>query len=58
MQPLADKAYLLGLRAAQREDDLSGIEWATVGLLSQAMTDKQAEVKRIAFRAAGACSND
>ena len=36
LEPLRSEAYALGLRAAERCDDLAGIRWATVGILSQA----------------------
>jgi hypothetical protein len=54
IDPLAAEAYLFGLRAAQRIDDVDGIRWATVGLLSQAWTAEEAEVKQVASRAAKA----
>jgi tetratricopeptide (TPR) repeat protein len=42
-QPLRHEAYALGLKEAQRCDDLAGIEWATVGILGQAWPkDEQA----------------
>ena len=36
IEPLRSEAYALGLRAAERCDDMAGIRWATVGILSQA----------------------
>ena len=58
LQPLEYKAYLLGLHAAKQENNLDGVRWATVGLLSQAWPKEQAEVKKVAFRAAGAALAD
>ncbi len=52
VQPLLYEAYLLGLRSAQRTDDLEGIQWATLGLLSQAWTADELEHKKIAMRVA------
>ena len=42
IEPLRREAYALGLRAAQRCDDLAGIQWATVGILSQAWPNDEA----------------
>jgi hypothetical protein len=36
LEPMRAEAYALGLRAAERSDDLAGVQWATVGILSQA----------------------
>ncbi|MBN1855255.1 MAG: hypothetical protein JW829_21160, partial [Pirellulales bacterium] len=54
IQPLAYEAYLLGLESAQRLNDVDGIRWATVGLLSQEWTKEQSDVQNRAFRAARA----
>ncbi len=48
IQPLRREAYALGLRSAQRSDDLSGIEWATVGVLSQAWPQNEAAIEKTA----------
>jgi hypothetical protein len=52
LDPLLTEAYLHGMRAAQRAGDLDGIRWGTVGILSQAWTAEEAEVKQVAFRVA------
>ena len=52
----ADRAepFVLGLRLAQRLNDLDGIQWATAGVLAQAWPDDQAETWRNAYRVATA----
>jgi hypothetical protein len=52
LEPLRGEAYAFGLRAAQRCGDLAGVEWATVGVLSQAWPTAQAEIERTALRVA------
>jgi hypothetical protein len=52
IQPLRREAYALGLRSAQRCDDLAGIQWATVGILSQAWPTREAEIEKTASRVA------
>jgi hypothetical protein len=54
IEPLRSEAYALGLRAAQRCDDLAGIRWATVGILSQAWPSEHAEIELSASRVARA----
>jgi hypothetical protein len=54
LEPLRGEAYVLGLRAAEQCEDLAGIEWATVGILSQAWPAEQAEIERTALRVARA----
>ena len=45
LQPLRYEAYALGLQAAQRCDDLAGIQWATVGILGQAWPKGQESIQ-------------
>jgi hypothetical protein len=52
MEPLRPEPYLLGLRAAQRIDDLEGLKWATLGILRQVWSRKQIEVWKTADRVA------
>ena len=40
IEPLRCEAYALGLKAAQKCDDLAGIEWATVGILEPGLAEK------------------
>ncbi len=54
VQPLRREAYALGLRSAQRCDDLAGIQWATVGILNQAWPKNEAEIEKTATRVAHA----
>jgi hypothetical protein len=54
VEPLRSEAYALGLRAAERCDDVAGIRWATVGILSQAWPTNMAEVETSAARSAKA----
>jgi hypothetical protein len=54
VEPLRSEAYALGLRAAERCDDLAGIRWATVGILSQAWPAELAEIELTASRVAKA----
>ena len=53
-EPLQHEAYALGLRAAQRCQDVDAIRWATLGILRQAWQDDQAIVRNTAFRVAKA----
>jgi von Willebrand factor type A domain len=48
LQPMRFEAYALGLRAAERGDDLAGIEWATVGILGQAWSKDQQSIQQAA----------
>lgn len=54
IEPLRSEAYALGLRAAERCDDLGGLRWATVGILSQAWPTELAEIELTASRIAKA----
>jgi hypothetical protein len=54
LQPLRREAYALGLRSAQRSEDLAGIQWATVGILSQAWPKNEAPIQTAATHAAQA----
>jgi hypothetical protein len=54
IEPLRSEAYALGLRAAERCDDLPGLRWATVGILSQAWPTDQAAIELVASRVAKA----
>ncbi len=54
IEPLRSEAYALGLRAAERCDDIAGIRWATVGILSQAWPTNMAEIESTASRVAKA----
>jgi len=44
LQPIWPEPYMHGLKAARRLDDLEGIQWATLGILSRAWTNDQVEV--------------
>jgi tetratricopeptide (TPR) repeat protein len=54
IEPLRSEAYALGLRAAEQAEDLAGIQWATVGILSQAWPTELAEIELTASRVARA----
>ncbi len=54
LEPLRSEAYALGLRAAERSENLAGIQWATVGILSQAWPKDQAVIQETASRVAKA----
>jgi von Willebrand factor type A domain len=54
LEPLRSEAYALGLRAAQRCEDLAGIQWATVGILGQAWPAEFKEIEHTASRVARA----
>ena len=54
IEPLRSEAYALGLRAAERSNDLAGVRWATVGILSQAWPTSMAEIELTASRVAKA----
>jgi uncharacterized protein with von Willebrand factor type A (vWA) domain len=45
LEPLRYEAYVLGLQAAERCDDLAGIQWATVGILGQAWPKGQESIQ-------------
>jgi hypothetical protein len=52
VDPLRHEAYLLGLRAAQRIEDRTGLAWATVGILSQHWPHEQSAAPETAKRVA------
>jgi hypothetical protein len=54
IEPLRGEAYALALREAKLCDDLAGIEWATVGVLSRAWPNDQVEIELSAARVARA----
>ncbi len=54
IEPLRCEAYALGLRSAERCDEIAGIRWATVGILSQAWPANMAEIEASASRTAKA----
>ena len=49
-QPYRPEPYVNGLKCAQAADDLAGIEWACVGLLSQAWPKEHREIGENARR--------
>jgi hypothetical protein len=54
LEPMRAEAYALGLRAAEACDDVAGIQWATVGILSQAWPTEMASIELSASRVARA----
>lgn len=52
IDPLQQEVYVLGLRSAQRLDDVAGIRWATIGILNQAWPKQQAAIEDTARRLA------
>jgi von Willebrand factor type A domain len=44
LAPLQPEPYMLGLRAARAANDLEGLKWASLGILSQAWPKEQASV--------------
>ncbi|MCH2114057.1 MAG: hypothetical protein MK171_03995, partial [Pirellulales bacterium] len=54
LSPLHCDAYALGLRAAQRAEDVAGIRWATVGVLKHDWPQAQQKLPTIAMRVAKA----
>jgi hypothetical protein len=54
IEPLRSEAYALGLRAAERCEDVSGLRWATAGILTQAWPTELAEIELTASRIAKA----
>ncbi len=58
VSPMHREAYALGLRAAQRSNDLAGIRWATLGILSHTWPPEQDEIRRTALRVAQATLED
>ena len=53
-EPTRHEPYMHGLALAQQLKDLDGIQWTTVGVLSQAWPKEQAELWSKAYRAAAA----
>ena len=58
VDPLRSEAYALGLRAAQRANDIEGVKWATIGVLEQAWPADQELIKDTAWRVAKATIED
>ncbi|MGA2033931.1 MAG: hypothetical protein ABSG68_16915 [Thermoguttaceae bacterium] len=58
MEPLSPEPYMYALRAAQKVNDIDGIQWATSGILSQAWPPDQAETWKTALRVARATLED
>ena len=54
IEPLRPEPYALGLKAAERLDDLEGIKWATLGVLRQAWPKAEAGIWKTALHAADA----
>ncbi len=54
IDPLHSDAYILGLRSAEKNNDLAGVRWATVGILSQAWPESMAKIELTASRVAKA----
>ncbi len=52
--PFRPEPYALGLASAKRLDDIDGIRWATLGILSQAWPEDQSGVEDRALRLAKA----
>jgi len=58
ISPLDHEAYALGLRAAQRAENLAGIRWATVGILSNDLPKQQQAITDTARRVAKSVLDD
>ncbi|HEX4129628.1 MAG TPA: hypothetical protein VHZ24_06265 [Pirellulales bacterium] len=54
LEPTRVEPLVQGLALAQRLNDLEGIQWTTVGILSQAWTRQQQEIAQLAARVATA----
>ncbi len=54
IDPLHSEAYILGLRSAEKNNDLAGVRWATIGILSQAWPESMAKIELTASRVAKA----
>ena len=52
LEPTRHEPYMHGLAIAQRLKDIEGIQWATVGILSQAWPKQQADMWPAAYRVA------
>ena len=52
--PFRPEPYALGLASAKRLDDMDGIRWATLGILSQAWPEEQSGIEDRALRLAKA----
>ena len=55
LMPTGPQPYMHGLMAAQRIGDLEGIQWATLGILSQAWPGDHQEIWNAGLFAAKAC---
>ena len=58
MEPLWPEPYMHGLKAAQKLNDVEGIQWATAGILSQAWPASHEEVWKTALRVSKATLDD
>ncbi|HEX5446021.1 MAG TPA: hypothetical protein VFW87_19500, partial [Pirellulales bacterium] len=54
LDPEAAEPYMHGLRLAQEQDDLAGIQWATVGILSRVWSTRQTPIWEAGWTAAEA----
>jgi hypothetical protein len=54
VEPLRPEPYMFGLKLSQRLNNIEGIKWASLGVLSQAWPNDKAEVLQTAYRAAKA----
>ncbi len=57
LDPTHPEAFVEGLALAQRLDDVEGIQWSTVGILSQAWPNEHRNVPRVASAVAMATFN-
>jgi hypothetical protein len=55
--PLYQEAFALGLQAADRAKNVSGVRWATLGILEQAWPANQQAIRNTALRKAEAALN-
>ena len=58
VSPLHHEAYALGLRAAQRANDVDAVRWATVGILSNDLPRQQQAITDTARRVAKSILDD
>ena len=54
LEPLWPEPYMHGMKLAKKLDDLDGLQWSTVGILSQAWPTDQAVIEESANRVAKA----
>lgn len=54
LEPLNTEPFMRGLQIAQRLNDVDGLQWTTLGILSQAWTAEQTEIWESARRSANA----